>query len=112
MTATQQALTSGFNASLAKRGVVLFLQPGGQQITALLEATAPQNEKYPVNQATRTATKIHVLKTAIAALPKSVSIGSNFKSSDGTKNYRVVSIADDPIAVKVVYACETSDVPV
>lgn len=111
MTPTQQALTAGFNASLKQRGVVVSLQPDGQTLTVLIEATAPQNEKYPVNQATRTASKLVALRTDVKALGVCVAVGSTFQDEDGCKSYRVVSIEDNPISVKLVYTCETSDVP-
>jgi len=111
MTPVQQELTKGFNASLAKRGVSVSVQPGNQSLNVLIEAMAPQNEPKPVNQATRTASKLYALRSDVEALGVNIGIGTTFRSADGTKSYRVVNIQDNPISVKVVYGCETSDVP-
>ncbi|HZV37094.1 MAG TPA: hypothetical protein VFB72_21130 [Verrucomicrobiae bacterium] len=111
MTPVQQLLAKGFSASLSQRGVLVSLQPDGETLMVLIEATAPQNEKHPVNQATRTASKLYALRSDVEALKATVGIGTIFRSADNTKSYRVANIQDNPISVKLIYGCETSDVP-
>ena len=116
MTATQKALIAGFNASLKKRGVAVFLQSpqgigqSGKKFMALVELAEPEQGENQFQKEIGNQSILHILRDDLAGV--TVTVGSVFKSFEGDSvtTYRVTKKGDNAIGVAVRLPCEVTTV--
>jgi hypothetical protein len=106
MTATQKARRAGFNASLAQRGVSLLLEGTDFSFDALVEPVIPDAGQFSLSEATRDASKIHVLRDATGV--DQITVGSVLNDDDSGKSHRVAKVDDHPTNIVLVFHCETA----
>jgi hypothetical protein len=106
LTAAQRTRLHGFNASLKQRGVLLVLEGTESGFNALVQPVGPDQDEFSVSHETRSASKIHILRSSGGI--EQISIGSVLKDSDSGTSHRVTQVDDHPTNIALVFHCETA----
>lgn len=104
MNPAQQARTEGFLASLAVRGVPVFLGPGQVEFCALVEPVTPDGGEFALAREEANAARIHILRAHLGG--NQIGKGAVFRTADQSTTFRVTEVEDNPVNVAVVFTAE------
>jgi hypothetical protein len=105
LTPVQKARRQGFNASLKQRGVTLTLNE--LSFMALVQPVDSDSGEFTVSEATRNASRIHILRESAGA--GQIEIGNVLLDNQSGRTHRVTEIDDHPTNIVFVFHCETAD---
>lgn len=108
MTPVQKARLKGTNASLSKRGVSVTLQPGAQNLTAIVEHV---DEKTKQRLQTLDASVTHILhikRDDLTAQSVDIKTVSEIERGDSPQTYRVQDYTDDPQRLVILFHCASA----
>jgi hypothetical protein len=108
MTPVQKARLKGTNASLAKRGVSVTLQPGAKITTAIVEHV-DENTKKRLQVLDANVTHIlHIKRDDITTLGVDIKTVSEIERGDSAQTYRVEDFTDDPQRLVILFHCASA----